>query len=157
MVWYNRVASLVKRRNALQSFIWRLFLDIRELYDIALEASKQSYSPYSNFPVGAALLTEDGTVITGANIENRSFGVTNCAERTALFTAVTKGYRTFKAIAIATPTADYPVSPCGICRQALTEFAPPELPVTFGNAKDSLVHTTLGELFTYDALHELKK
>ncbi len=130
-------------------------MDITDLYDKAYEVSKNSYSPYSNFPVGAALLMEDGTVITGVNVENRSFGVTNCAERTALFTAITQGYKTFKALAVATPSADYPVSPCGLCRQALSEFAPPETPVCFGSNKDTIVNTTLGELFPFDALHEL--
>lgn len=130
-------------------------VNMTELYAHALSASKQAYSPYSKFPVGAALLMEDGTIITGVNVENRSFGATNCAERTAIFTAVAKGYLTFTAVAVATPAADYPVSPCGICRQVLTEFAPPSTPVCFGNSKESLVETTLGDLFSYDALHEL--
>lgn len=130
-------------------------IDVIELYSKALIASKQAYAPYSNFPVGAALLMEDGSVITGANVENRSFGATNCAERTAVFAAVAKGYRTFKAIAIATPAADYPVSPCGICRQVLTEFAPADTLVCFGNSTDNIVTTTLAEVFPHDALHEL--
>ena len=132
-------------------------MNILELYDIALEAAKKSYSPYSQFPVGAAFLMEDDTVITGSNIENRSYGATTCAERTGIFTAVHMGHKTFKALAVATPKADYPVSPCGICRQVLSEFAPAETPVCFGNSKDNLVHTTLGELYPYDALHELAK
>ncbi len=132
-------------------------MDILELYDIALDAAKNSYSPYSHFPVGAAFLLEDGNVITGVNIENRSFGATNCAERTGLFTAINMGYKTFKALAVATPVADYPVSPCGICRQVLSEFAPAETPICFGNTKENLVHTTLGDLYPYDALHELAK
>lgn len=132
-------------------------INMTELYAEALIASKQAYAPYSNFPVGAALLMEDGTVITGVNVENRSFGATNCAERTAIFTAITKGYKTFKALAVATPAADYPVSPCGICRQVLTEFAPPDTPVCFGNSKESLIETTLADLFSHDALHELGK
>ena len=68
-----------------------------ELFEKAKVASKNSYSPYSKFPVGAALLMEDGSVVTGANIENRSFGLSNCAERSAVFTALSAGYRTFKA------------------------------------------------------------
>ncbi|OJF77249.1 MAG: cytidine deaminase [Treponema sp. CETP13] len=130
---------------------------MQDLFEKALIASKKSYSPYSKFPVGAALLLEDGSVITGVNIENRSFGATNCAERTALFTAVASGFRTFKAIAIATPTADYPVGPCGICRQVLSEFAPAETPVIFGCSNEKQVKTTLGELYPYDSLHELAK
>lgn len=127
------------------------------LYEKALEASKKSYSPYSNFPVGAALLMEDGSIITGANIENRSFGLTNCAERSAVFTAMSAGYRRFTAIAIATPASDYPVGPCGACRQVLTEFAPAETPVWFGCSTEKMVKTTLGELYPYDSLHELAK
>ncbi len=127
------------------------------LYEKALEASKKSYSPYSNFPVGAALLMEDGSIITGANIENRSFGLTNCAERSAVFTAMSAGYRRFTAIAIATPASDYPVGPCGACRQVLTEFAPAETPAWFGCSTEKMVKTTLGELYPYDSLHELAK
>jgi len=130
---------------------------LKDLYEKAVEASKNSYSPYSNFPVGAAMIMEDGTIVTGANIENRSFGLTNCAERSAMFTAASKGYRTFKALAIATPAADYPVGPCGACRQVLTEFAPGETPVVFGNKWENSVKTTLGELYPYDSLHELAK
>jgi cytidine deaminase len=126
-----------------------------ELFKKALEASKYSYSPYSHFPVGAAILTEDGSVVTGANIENRSFGLTNCAERTAAFAAAAQGKLRFCAIAIAAPKADYPVGPCGACRQVLTEFAPAETPVVFGSNEENLVYTTLGELYPYDSLHEL--
>lgn len=132
-------------------------MELKELFEKALEASENSYSPYSEFPVGAALLMEDGTVIKGANIENRSYGLTNCAERSAVFTAASAGYRTFKALAIATPKSDYPVGPCGACRQVLTEFAPPETPVVFGQDYENAVHTTLGELYPYDSLHELAK
>ncbi len=129
--------------------------DLEGLFSQAVEASKGSYSPYSKFPVGAALLTEDGTVITGANIENRSFGLTNCAERTAIFAAVSAGYRKFKAIAIATPTASYPVAPCGACRQVISEFAPPEMPVIFGaNFADS-VFTDVKGIYPFDSLHDL--
>ena len=75
----------------------------KELYDAACSAAEHSYSPYSHFPVGAALLMEDGTIIRGANIENRSFGLTNCAERSAVFTAMSAGYRSFVALVIVTP------------------------------------------------------
>lgn len=132
-------------------------MELKELFEKALEAAENSYSPYSEFPVGAALLMEDGSVIKGANIENRSYGLTNCAERSAVFTAASTGYRTFKALAIATPKSDYPVGPCGACRQVLTEFAPPETPVVFGPDYENAVHTTLEELYPYDSLHELAK
>ncbi|MDE7382599.1 MAG: cytidine deaminase, partial [Treponemataceae bacterium] len=88
-------------------------IDLKKLFEAAFLASDNSYAPYSQFPVGAALLMENGDVITGCNVENRSYGLTNCAERSAVFSAVSSGYRTFKALAIAAPKADYPVGPCG--------------------------------------------
>lgn len=127
------------------------------LFKMAMEIAKNAYAPYSNFHVGAALLTEDKKIFTGCNIENRSFGATNCAERTAVFKAVSEGFSKFSAIAIATPDSDYPVSPCGICRQVLTEFADKDMKVIFGCNENNYIQTTLGELFSYDALHELKK
>ena len=91
------------------------------LLDMAREAMKKSYSPYSSFPVGAALRSTDGKVFTGCNIENASFGLTNCAERTALFKAVSDGVLSFDNIAIAARKKAWP---CGACRQVLNEFAP---------------------------------
>lgn len=126
-----------------------------ELFDLAVQASKLSYSPYSKFPVGAAILTGDGRIFTGCNIENRSFGLTNCAERTAMFNAVSEGARRILAVAIATPKSDYPVGPCGACRQVLSEFGEGNVPVLFGPNADNLVHSTLGELYPFDSLHEL--
>ncbi len=131
-------------------------IDLKTLFADALEASKNAYVPYSHFPVGAALLLANGTVISGVNIENRSFGLTNCAERTAVFEAVAKGFKEFKAIAIATPTANYPVGPCGACRQVLSEFASADMPVIFGPEYGNTVITTLGQLYPFDSLHELK-
>lgn len=92
-----------------------------ELVLTAKEAMKHSYSPYSHFAVGAALLTVDGIVYTGCNIENSSFGATNCAERTAIFKAVSEGVKEFEAIAIVC-SGDRPAYPCGICRQVMSEF-----------------------------------
>jgi len=89
----------------------------------AREATAHAYVPYSRFPVGAALLTEDGTIVTGANIENASFGLTCCAERTAVFTAAAAGHRVITAIAITAPRVET-VTPCGACRQVLNEFKP---------------------------------
>ena len=125
------------------------------LYYQALQASEHSYSPYSHFPVGAAVLTEDGTIFTGANIENRSYGLSNCAERTAIFSAVSAGYKKICAIAIATPAAKYPVGPCGACRQVISEFVSGNTPVCFGNTAESSVETTVSKLYPYDSLHEL--
>ncbi|MDR3312154.1 MAG: cytidine deaminase [Spirochaetaceae bacterium] len=130
-------------------------MDKNDLYQQAMRASQGAYAPYSHFPVGAALLLDDDTVVTGANVENRSFGLTNCAERTAIFTAVAAGRRNFRAIAIATPAADYPVGPCGACRQVLSEFAVPDMPVIFGQCAAHLVETTVGALYPMDSLHEL--
>ena len=92
-----------------------------KLARMAADAMKNSYSPYSHFPVGAALRCSDGRIFTGCNIENVSFGLTNCAERTAVFKAVSEGARSFDVIAIA---ADQTPWPCGACRQVLAEFAP---------------------------------
>lgn len=96
---------------------------MKKLIEKASEAMLNSYSPYSNFRVGAALLTEDGTVFTGCNIENASYGATNCAERTAIFKAVSEGYRSFSKIAIVSDSVDF-TYPCGICLQVMSEFMP---------------------------------
>jgi len=117
-----------------------------KLISLAVEARKASYSPYSKYPVGAAILTASGKTYTGCNIENSSFGLTICAERTAIFKAVSEGERKITAIAIAAKAS----SPCGACRQVLSEFAAPEIPVIFVNLKDSgekeIEDHTLGEL-----------
>lgn len=96
-------------------------ITMEQLIELARQASGQAYAPYSQFAVGAALLTEDGAVITGCNVENASYGLTMCAERVAVFKAVCGGQKEFKAIAIYAPTEDY-CSPCGACRQVLAEF-----------------------------------
>ena len=95
----------------------------RELINIAVEAAEKAYAPYSKFAVGAALECDDGTIFTGCNIENASYGCTNCAERTAVFKAVSEGKREFRRIAIFADTDEY-CMPCGTCRQVLNEFAP---------------------------------
>jgi len=127
------------------------------LFDAAIQAAEHSYSPYSHFRVGAALLCKDGTIITGANIENRSFGLTICAERNAVGTALASGRKDFVALAVAAPDSGYPVSPCGACRQGLSEFLSPDCPIQFGSAPDNRVFTTMGELFPHDALHDLSR
>ncbi|SCZ77154.1 cytidine deaminase [Acidaminobacter hydrogenoformans] len=93
----------------------------KNLIDKAYEAMRYAYTPYSKFKVGAALLTDTDEVYTGCNIESASYGATNCAERTALFKAVSEGHRAFKAIAVV-GEAKVPTYPCGICRQMLMEF-----------------------------------
>lgn len=95
-------------------------IPVRSLVEAARDAQRHAYAPYSNFPVGAALLTREGRIITGANVENASYGLTLCAERVAVARAVSEGYRRFRAIAIVAP---HPVpAPCGACRQVLAEF-----------------------------------
>ena len=101
-----------------------------ELISMAIQARKLAYAPYSGYMVGAALLCDDGSIFTGCNVENASYGATNCAERTAVFKAVSEGKRSFAAIAIAGGKADAVeldyAYPCGVCRQVLREFCDPE-------------------------------
>lgn len=90
---------------------------------LARSALKRAYCPYSKFHVGAALMTEDGIIFTGCNIENVSYGLTICAERVAIFNAISAGYNKFKAIAISSSLKKNPIYPCGACRQVFTEFS----------------------------------
>jgi len=128
-----------------------------ELYAEARKAADKAYVPYSGFHVGAALLCEDGTVITGCNVENRSYGLAICAERTAVVSAVAKGKSRFIALAISTPDSVEPVGPCGACRQVLSEFMSADAPVRFAGSGSKRVDTTIGELLPWDSLYDLKK
>ncbi len=94
----------------------------KQLLEIASKAAKYAYAPYSNFKVGAALLTDDGLVFTGCNIENASYGLCNCAERTAVFKAVSEAKTNFRKIAVAVEDITKTVYPCGACLQVLAEF-----------------------------------
>lgn len=96
-------------------------MDNKTLIDMALKAMENAYAPYSGFKVGAAILCSDKKVYTGCNIENSSYGASNCAERTAIFKAVSEGEREFEKIAIVSSSGDF-TFPCGICRQVLSEF-----------------------------------
>jgi cytidine deaminase len=120
------------------------------LVEGALEARENAYAPYSHFAVGACLLTEDGSYYRGCNIENSSYGATNCAERTAIFKAVSEGHRRLCGIAIAGgPEGEAPngyAYPCGICRQVMSEFAGPDLPVLVAKSSSDVKEFTLGEL-----------
>lgn len=100
--------------------------DIQKLINRAIVARDKTYSPYSHFCVGAALLCEDGTIYEGCNIENASYGLTNCAERTAIFKAVSEGQTKFKALAVVADT-EGPCAPCGACRQVISEFEIPRI------------------------------
>lgn len=114
-----------------------------KLYRTAVSMLERSYSPFSGFRVGAALLTKSGEIITGVNIENSSLGATICAERTAFVKAISEGYREFDTIAIASSGQE--AWPCGICRQFMYEFAP-DLRVVTGTKEDNLRVLTLKEL-----------
>jgi cytidine deaminase len=126
------------------------------LFAQARKAADCAYAPYSHFRVGAALLAPDGTVFSGCNMENRSFGLTICAERNAAARGIAAGCRSFIALAISTPDSGTPVGPCGACRQVLSEFMGPEAAVRFGGSGPDKIDTTMGELLPYDSLHELK-
>ena len=115
----------------------------KELFRMAVEVSENAYAPFSNFHVGAALLTEDGKVFTGVNIENSSYGATIFAERTAMVKAISEGARDFQSIAIAGNGGTS--WPCGICRQFMYEFCP-EIRVISGENEDELQVYTLKEL-----------
>jgi cytidine deaminase len=119
--------------------------DQENLMREAHRAREKAYTPYSLFKVGAALLTEDGEIIHGCNIENASYGLSNCAERTALFKAYAEEKTTFKAMAVVGQT-EGPISPCGACRQVMMELCPPDMPVYLGNLKGNLFVTTVAEL-----------
>ena len=119
----------------------------KKLLAVAAAVSTKAHAPYSRFHVGSALLTADGGIFTGCNVENASFGLTNCAERTAVFSAVASGKKKFSAIAIVADGTPMPY-PCGACRQVLAEFCAPNMPVfvaSRGKLK-AFEKTTLGEL-----------
>ena len=123
----------------------------RSLMEAAVRAREFSYSPYSGYRVGAALLDRDGRIHTGCNIENAGYTPTNCAERTAVFKAVSEGVRDFTAIAVvggAGDSLDPACTPCGVCRQVLAEFCSPDTPVILGTPDDLRV-LTLGELLPF--------
>lgn len=119
---------------------------VERLIAAARSAAHHAYVPYSNFPVGAAILTADGTIVTGANIENASFGLTTCGERVAMFTAAAAGHREIRAIAISTPR--HPgASPCGACRQVLNEFKPVDFDLAVMlDGPENVIVTSLDEL-----------
>lgn len=119
----------------------------QELCQKAVDMLKMAYVPYSRFPVGAALECDDGTVYTGCNIENAGYTPTNCAERTAVFKAVSEGHRRFTRIAVAAATERF-TAPCGVCRQVLQEFAP-DLEVILVNRDGKTLDLTLRELLPY--------
>lgn len=121
-----------------------------EMYEAALNGYKNAYTPYSNFKVGASLLLKNGKIIYGCNIENSSYGLTNCAERTTLFKAVSEGFSKddFVAFMIIAKTNE-PVSPCGACRQVMRELMHPQTPVILTNLDKKIKETTVEKLLPY--------
>jgi cytidine deaminase len=117
-----------------------------QLLERAKIARERAYAPYSRFKVGAALLTRDGNVFDGCNVENASYGLCNCAERTAFFSAIAAGYTRdqFSAIAVIGDT-DGPIAPCGACRQVMIELGGPDLTIRLGNLNGAIRDTTARE------------
>jgi cytidine deaminase len=132
-------------------------LKIEELIEESKHAMEKAYVPYSKFKVGAALLTADGKVYHGCNIENAAYSMTNCAERTAIFKAYSEGERNFTMLAVVADT-NRPVPPCGACRQVIAELCPKDMKVVLSNLKGDIKEITLEELlpgaFTPEDLHE---
>ncbi|PLR98136.1 cytidine deaminase [Bacillus sp. T33-2] len=132
-------------------------MDVKMLVEKASEAQRKAYVPYSNFQVGAALITKSGEIFLGCNIENASFGLTNCAERTAIFKAVSEGQKEVQAIAVVADT-DGPVSPCGACRQVMAEFCDENTKIILANLKGDIKETTISEIlpgyFTSKDMHK---
>ncbi|MDR2660930.1 MAG: cytidine deaminase [Lactobacillaceae bacterium] len=120
-------------------------IDKVELLKVASKQLDYAYVPYSNFRVGAALLTEDGSVFGGSNIENIAFSPTNCAERSAIFAAVSSGHRKFKALLITGNTEDT-IKPCGVCRQVMNEFFDKDTQIFLTNQSGKIEQTTMEEL-----------
>ncbi len=123
-------------------------MDKHQLINEALSGREKAYAPYSHFQVGAAIVTKEGKIYKGCNIENASYGLTNCAERTAIFKAVSEGQKEFTMLAIVADT-DGPVSPCGACRQVIAEFCDPNMPVILANLKGDIRETTVKELLPF--------
>ena len=131
--------------------------DKEKLISAATQAALKAYAPYSNFRVGAAILADDGKIYTGVNVENRSYGLTICAERNAIFHAVAMGMKSIKAVAIFSPDSEDPLPPCGACRQVITEFSDPDAVVICCGSKGNAAEIPVPELYPMDSLHNLKK
>lgn len=131
-------------------------MNTERLIEESKKAREKAYVPYSNFQVGAAILTTDGKVYHGCNIENAAYSMCNCAERTALFKAYSEGDRDFKMLAVVADT-DRPCSPCGACRQVISELCPSDMKVVLTNLKGDILELTVAELlpgaFSPEDLH----
>ncbi len=120
-------------------------MENKELVELANNVKENAYVPFSNFKVGAALETETGEIFLGCNVENSTYGATNCAERTAIFSAVAGGHTKFKKIAVMSSSGDF-TSPCGICRQVIFEFMGNDGVVILGNKDGNIKEFKVGEL-----------
>ncbi|MBZ5749785.1 cytidine deaminase [Metabacillus rhizolycopersici] len=132
-------------------------MNIEQLIKEAKAARDMAYTPYSKFNVGAALLTNDGKIYRGCNIENAAYSMANCAERTAIFKAISEGDKNFAAIAVVADTKR-PVPPCGACRQVIAELCPKDMKVILTNLQGDIEELTVNELlpgaFSAEDLHE---
>lgn len=132
-------------------------MDMAQLIEEAKKAREYAYAPYSKFRVGAVLLTKDGKIHRGCNIENAAYSLCNCAERTALFKAHSEGDREYAALVVIADTSR-PVPPCGACRQVIAELCPPDMKVILANVKGDTMELTVKELlpgaFSAEDLHE---
>lgn len=130
--------------------------DLESLLNIAADAAKQSYSPYSNFRVGAAVISENRKIFSGCNIENRSYPAGICAEITAISKLISSGEKKICAIAVVGLDSDNFLPPCGVCRQFMTEFGN-DFPVLMANKKMEYQIISVAQLLPSDSLHDLKK
>ena len=119
-----------------------------ELIDLTIKASQAAYAPYSQFKVGATLVSKSGAIYQGCNVENISYGLTNCAERTAIFKAISEGERAFSRLYVYGET-DQPISPCGACRQVMAEFFEPEAEICLISKNRAIKKVTMAELLPY--------
>lgn len=119
-----------------------------ELFNHAMAARERAYVPYSGFRVGAAIRLKNGQVITGCNVENASYGLTNCAERTAIFSMIAQGFRDVQEIAVVAE-GEHPVAPCGACRQVLAEFCPAATRVTLYNTAGQSLVMSVSDLLPF--------
>ncbi|MGL4525067.1 MAG: cytidine deaminase [Spirochaetia bacterium] len=122
----------------------------KKLQQAAIEIAQKAYSPYSGFQVGAAILCDNGQIVVGVNVENPSFGATICAEQNAVTTAISLGIRQFTAIAIYSPhQKESFLTPCGICRQVLSEFMLPDTPIYMADAQGNFIMKSLQQIFPF--------
>lgn len=129
--------------------------EVLKLIDKAIEARENAYAPYSNFKVGAAILLKNGSYILGCNIENASYGLSNCAERTAIFKMISDGYKKDDVIAMAiVGSTKEPISPCGACRQVMNELLPKNCPIILANLDKKYIEYSNDSLLPYSFTEE---